>query len=224
MAEKYGVIPKRFTKEWWEYFWMYYKWYVIVAAAVIIAIVTTVYQVVTAPKYDVTFVYAGTTLYSEENVDALEKKLSEIVSDVNGDGKKTVQVREMNFSLNSQNAEYAMSMEMKLQMALSEDETFIFMLDKDVVDRYKGDEESPCIFAPLDDWMTVDVPEEKKLLSQDKAVAVELSGNKLLKECGIDATGKYLCMRFYPRSDQKRFIPGYEEAARIGSRILKAWD
>ena len=25
MAEKYGDMPKRFTKKWWEYFWDYYN-------------------------------------------------------------------------------------------------------------------------------------------------------------------------------------------------------
>ena len=29
MAEKYGVKPKIFTKEWWPYFWKYYKWHTI---------------------------------------------------------------------------------------------------------------------------------------------------------------------------------------------------
>ena len=45
MAEKYGTIPKRFTPEWWEYFWMYYKVHTIAITLVILAVAITVYQV-----------------------------------------------------------------------------------------------------------------------------------------------------------------------------------
>ena len=41
MAEKYGEVPPKFTKKWWEYFWDYYKWHVIITVvAVLIASVT----------------------------------------------------------------------------------------------------------------------------------------------------------------------------------------
>ena len=43
MAEKYGEVPPKFTKKWWEYFWDYYKWHVIITVvAVLIASVTIV--------------------------------------------------------------------------------------------------------------------------------------------------------------------------------------
>ena len=32
MAEKYGEIPPRFTRAWWNYFWYYYKWRVVITA------------------------------------------------------------------------------------------------------------------------------------------------------------------------------------------------
>ena len=50
MAEKYGVVPKRFTREWWDYFWMYYKWHTIAIAFVIIAVTVTIVQKINAPK------------------------------------------------------------------------------------------------------------------------------------------------------------------------------
>ena len=36
MSEKYGNIPDKFTKAWWEYYWEYYRWYVIVPLVIII--------------------------------------------------------------------------------------------------------------------------------------------------------------------------------------------
>jgi len=221
MAEKYGVIPKRFTKEWWEYFWMYYKWYVIVTVIVLVLVISTVHQAVTAPKYDITLVYAGTTLYSEEQESALDKKLSENVRDVNENGEKLAQLLQYNFAIDSKEVEYAMAMDVKLQMALSEDETFIFIMDKDVLERYIGSEAETCVFAPLDNWLTASVPEDKKYVAHNNTYAVELSGNKFLEECGIDASGKYLCIRFYPRENQKKYIPGYEAAIELGNLMLQ---
>jgi len=220
MAEKYGVIPKRFTKAWWEYFWMYYKWYVIIAVIVLALVISTVHQVVTAPKYDITLVYAGGTVYDQAAEDALNKKLSENVRDVNENGETLAQLLQYNFAIDSKEVEYAMAMDVKLQMALSEDETFIFIMDKELLERYIGSSAENCVFAPLDNWLTTDVAEEKKYMAHGKAYAVELSGNKFLEDCGINAEGKYLCMRFYPRPNQKKFIPGYEAAAELGSLML----
>ena len=59
MSEKYGNLPDKFTKAWWEYYWEYYKWYVIVPIIVIIAVILTIYAKVTETKYDITLTYAA---------------------------------------------------------------------------------------------------------------------------------------------------------------------
>ena len=116
---------------------MYYKWYVIIAVIVLGLVISTVHQVVTAPKYDITLVYAGGTVYDQAAEDALNKKLSENVRDVNENGETLAQLLQYNFAIDSKEVEYAMAMDVKLQMALSEDETFIFIMDKELLERYK---------------------------------------------------------------------------------------
>ena len=59
--EKYGTVPKRFTKAWWEYFWEYYKLHVIVSVVVISMIGISAHQLLTNPKYDVTVTYVKVT-------------------------------------------------------------------------------------------------------------------------------------------------------------------
>ena len=53
MAEKYGEVPPKFTKKWWEYFWDYYKWHVIITVvAVLIASVTIVQCATSEIRYE----------------------------------------------------------------------------------------------------------------------------------------------------------------------------
>ena len=90
MAEKYGTIPKKITKEWWEYFWTYYKWHIIIPFAIILMIVSTIYSQINAEKFDVILTYAGKMNYSQEMTEKLEKELSPLCSDVDGNGKKSL--------------------------------------------------------------------------------------------------------------------------------------
>ena len=65
MAEKYGEVPPKFTKKWWEYFWDYYKWHVIITVVAVLIASVTIVQCATRPKYDMNVVYAGHMNYSE---------------------------------------------------------------------------------------------------------------------------------------------------------------
>ena len=73
MAERYGTVPKKFTAEWWDYFWTYYKWYVITILFVVIAIGSTIYGKITEEKFDLTVTYAGNNMYSEEVCDKIKQ-------------------------------------------------------------------------------------------------------------------------------------------------------
>ena len=52
MAEKYGEVPPKFTKKWWEYFWDYYKWHVIITVVAVLIASVTIVQCATRPKYE----------------------------------------------------------------------------------------------------------------------------------------------------------------------------
>ena len=68
MAEVYGEKPKKFTKKWWPYFWMYYKWHTISIVAIAVVIISTVMQCVTAEKYDLILTYLGRLHISQEHI------------------------------------------------------------------------------------------------------------------------------------------------------------
>lgn len=221
MAEKYGVVPKRFTREWWDYFWMYYKWHTIAIAFVIIAVTVTIVQKINAPKYDLTLTYAGTGYISEQSGNELQKALSPLCDDVDGNGKKQLSFLQINLSEDSKDAQYTMAMSMKLQLSLSEDETYIFIMDENQVKTYSGDNEQSGVFAPVKDWLTAEVSDDRLYAANGSDyVAVKLDGNKYLEDAGIDTNGKYLVMRFYPRQDQQKQIKGYKAAVKLANKLL----
>ena len=78
MAEKYGTIPPKFTREWWKYFWDYYKVHTIVTVILVAAVALTVYSKATAPKYDLTLCYAGASVLNEQTEEAIRKEASKI--------------------------------------------------------------------------------------------------------------------------------------------------
>ena len=69
--EKYGEVPRRFTKAWWEHFWYYYKWHTfgVIFVAVMIAISCT--ECAMRDKYDVTITYAGEMVFMPQTVEKI---------------------------------------------------------------------------------------------------------------------------------------------------------
>ncbi len=79
--------------KWLDNFWYHHKWKVIIIAFFAIVIVVGVVQMINKEECDVEVTVATHTIYYTENVDALEKALVGIMpSDINGDGKKKVQL------------------------------------------------------------------------------------------------------------------------------------
>ena len=70
--EKYGTIPPRFTKGWWEHYWTYYKFHFLGALFAIFAIVSVVHSCATQVHYDLQIQYAA---YSLQPADELFIKL-----------------------------------------------------------------------------------------------------------------------------------------------------
>ncbi len=79
--------------KWLDNFWYHHKWKVIIITFFAIVVIVGVVQMVNKEKYDVEVTVATHTVYYTENVDALERTLVGLMpSDMNGDGKKSVQL------------------------------------------------------------------------------------------------------------------------------------
>lgn len=222
MAEKYGTVPKKFTQDWWEYFWMYYKWHTIAVVFIVLLIAITVYQNITAPKYDLTLTYAGELVFSDEFSESLEKNLSPLCKDIDENGESSLMFSQLNISLDSGDPEYTMAMSTKLQLSLSEDETYIYILDKDIAEVYVGEDEQDCVFAPVDNWLKTDLKDDTAFFSahgKNYGIPIELCS--AFNEINSDISDKYLFIRYYPRKDQKKQLEGYKAAIDLANEMLK---
>ena len=223
MAERYGDIPEKFTKAWWEYFWEYYKWYVIVPLIIIIAIGTTIYGKLTAPKYDLTLTYAANNIIESENEEILTSNLSKLCDDVDENGEKSLFFTQLWIKDNPSQGdiEYARASATKLQLSFAEDQKYIYIMDNEAAQLYIGQLKEECPYAPIERWAK-NIPEGTEIFSAHGVnYGISLAGNKLFEGYGIDLSDHYLIMRYYPRKDQmKKQLKGYEAAVNLANRII----
>ena len=220
MAEKYGTIPKRFTKKWWGYFWDYYKFHTIVITLIIIAVTYTVYTKVTEPKYDLTINYVGNDVIVQENLEKIEEEISAITTDVNKNGQSLADVRDLIFPVENTADSYANAMHTKVQLSIAADEIYLYITDKSHLTVYATDTIENCPFAPVSQWLEGDLKLSRYSVGGED-VAVSLAGNKFFESLGINTDEKYLCMRYYPRENQKKQLEGYKASVELANKILK---
>lgn len=222
MAEKYGTVPPKFTKSWWEYFWMYYKWHTIITVFLVIAIASTIYQNVTAPKYDITLMYAGKKVYSEETATSLSEKLSPMCEDVDKNEESSLLFSQLNIDLNTKSdGEYLMAMITKLQLSLAEDDVYLYIMDEETAKYCLGEDTENAIFAPLDDYLTSDTDNLEKFTVNGIEFGIKLNDCEFFDQFGDSFNEQYLFLRYYPREDQKkRQLAGYEASIKLANEIL----
>lgn len=222
MAEKYGTVPPKFTKAWWEYFWMYYKWHTIITLFIIFAVGGTIYQNVTAPKYDITLMYAGENMYNEEATMKVEETLSPLCDDADENGESALLFSQLNIDLDSKaDAEYLSAMVTKLQLSLAEDDVYLYIMDEAIAKYCMGDDTENAVFAPLKDWLTADISDMETYAVNGVDFGIKLDNCAFLNEKDIDFSNHYLFIRYYPRKDQlKRQLAGYEASIKLSNQIL----
>ena len=221
MAEKYGTIPKKFTKAWWEYFWMYYKFHTLAIVLVVLAIGFTVYQNLTAEKFDTVLTYAGSNYYAEDITAKLKQALSHLCDDLDENGEKALDFSQYQLSEDVKDPEYAYAISTKLMLTISEDEAYIYIMDKNIAEGYTGETSDECVFAPLEDWLTADISGKETFSAHGVDYGVELSDCKLFNDIGADFSGHYLFIRYYPRKDRiKQQLEGYKSAIGLANKIL----
>lgn len=217
MSEKYGEIPRPFTREWWSYIWLYYKWRIILVLALIFLISIIVFENTTASKYDLTLTYAVESHLKEELRLKAEEKIQPLCEDINKDGEKLLSFISMDFSKQAlKDVQYAAAINMKLQHTVSEDDAYIYIFSKSIVDMYENENTHISVFTPLEKWVDSSVDEELKY----KNVAISLENNKLFSELGMDMKDAYLAIRFEPDDDETKRIKEYKAAINLANAIL----
>ena len=220
MAEKYGTVPPKFTKAWWEHYWTYYKWHTIITLFIVVCITSAVYQSVTKEKYDITLAYAGYNAFSEESIEEISDKLSPLCEDVDENGKKNLCFSNIRFFKDDADADYNMAAHTKLQISLASDETYIYILDEKLLVSFIGDDADSSPFDPIENWYDGTVNPETAFSRFGKAYGIPISECKMFEDISQNLENHYLLLRYYPRDDQKEQLKGYEAATKLAAQII----
>lgn len=222
MAEKYGVIPKKYTKAWWAYFWTYYKWYVIVPIVLAVIITGAIIGNIKMNRIDLTLTYAGPQYISAIEQKEINEQFSTLCPDTNGDGKNMLTTASIAINYEDNDMEYLSSAVTMLQFALYDEEKYVYIMHKDVIPRFFGSNTVNCAYAPVDEWLTADIGDARMISAHDTNYGISLDGSKLFRQWDIDLTDHYLLMRFAPKENaSKDEINDYESAKELANILLE---
>lgn len=219
MAETYGKIPKKFTGEWWSYFWTYYKWWIIVPLLLIIVISSLIFSIWKMERYDLTLTYAGPHFFPNNHVKQISEELGKLCDDVNNDGEKLLTLANMTISVEDFDLEYRSSLMMSLQFALEEEEKYIFIIHKDFASRYLAQNERDCRYAPAKEWLTADIGDSKTLSAHGNDYGILLDESKIFEKWKCDLKDHYLLIRKKPAD--KKELPAYNAAIELANKLLE---
>lgn len=196
MAEKYGVVPKKFTRAWWEYFWMYYKWHTIAGGLAAIMTAVTVVQCATREKFDLTVNYVGFESFSQECLDKAEEIFNEYASDADGNGEVNVFLQQMNISRMQGSEQMDYALQTKHDLELSNDGSFIFMYDEQEAEKQLNRGSASDAYLDVRKWADTEIPEDRLIKAQDGTpIAVKLESGSVLSKSGINTEGMVICVR-----------------------------
>lgn len=222
--EKYGTVPKRFTKGWWEWFWEYYKIHVLAGAFVLLLAGVTIYQAVTKPHYDITVTYMGECSANESQLEQIDTELETVVPDVNGNGKTDVFFQVLTSGSQTQtsvgtsnDAEYTMAIETKKMFELQMGDSFVFVTNKAQMDGWYANELAQDMFTESDSWLTEENKSCERAEGLGEKYFVKVPNTSIFSEVGF-ATGEdlYVAVRVIRENEDK------EQAEKIQSASFDA--
>ena len=223
--EKYGEIPKRFTKKWWEYFWDYYKIHTIATVAIVVAIASTISQCVNKIDYDLTVVTTGLPTLSHQNDETLCSALSELCEDIDGKDGTNVYISQIPIGVEGQDPEYEATLMQSFMIELGFGEGYIYFFSDECADSYLNRDDVAYSFMPISEWGIGDTDLEgrKIKLYMGEVYALSMEGNSLLEEAGIDTSDCYMMMRYprYNEKDDEQALKKFENAKKAAHAILK---
>lgn len=226
--EKYGEIPKRFTKAWWDYFWYYYKWRVLGILLAVFVVAVTCIECAVRPKYDVTVTYAGEMVFLEPTVDKIRAEFSEHISDIDGNGKPMADFQGLNIAKDGTNqagTEYNSAMLTKVALEFQTGDTYVFLFNRQELDRLLNRSSQEQIFVPVSDWARGDISGLKTAKNGGVDYAVDITESRLFAEkLGLTmGDSLYIAVRRMRSrdTDDERQHQMYEQSIELANYILE---
>ncbi len=221
MAEKYGEIPKLFTKKWWGYFWEYYKVHTIVSVLIVSVAISTVYKIVTAPEYEFNIAYSAELDLSADTEEMFGQELSQYVTDSNGDGEDGVLIRQNNFMLGMEDAQVEQTLIMRMQLEMTDEDTIVYIIGEDKLKYMIDSPDMEGAFVPVENWLDSEVGEDKLYVFDGQAYAVKLDGSKMLSQYKIKSDDLYIAVRNYNKELSDEMKEKIANAINVANAIVE---
>lgn len=219
--EKYGTIPKKFTKAWWEYFWEYYKWHTIVTLSVIVMISSFVYSNVTRTKYDMYMSYVGTAPFFDVSREYFEELFVPVTEEITENEKIDISFDTYSFDASEEpdpaNAEMVSAMNMKFMAELEAGDCYLYFITTGNLESYYG-----LTDGMADASLYAGENAEFFTDANGRACAVSLNGNEKLTKAGVDCSDLYLAVRSIYERDKNNETKTkiYENSLKIAEFIV----
>jgi len=195
--EKYGTIPPKFTKAWWEHYWEYYKWHTIGTVFILTLSIITIVQLATKINYDLIVTYIGEVEHCSETAQQdVEMKMEETVEDVNGNGNTDVLfqiLQTLNPAGNFENPQYESAVEAKKLLEIQAGEGFLFIMDKPQINTLYLNGVLEFEFDKADNWLADKEAERAADAASDYFVKVK--STEFFDEAVFDPVEVYVGIR-----------------------------
>ena len=176
--EVYGTKPKRFTKEWWEYFWDYYKLHTIATILVLTAVISTLVECAHRKDYDLQLDFISENPITTDAASKLTSLLENNIADVTENGKTEAFVTYIDMGEHS-DPQYTQAMYTKFSVEIGYTESFVFLLSK----KYADTVSEAGALEEAKNWCSAE---------SYNGYCVSLSGCEYLEDLGIDTTDLYV--------------------------------
>lgn len=222
--ERYGTIPQKWTKEWWDYIWYYYKWRFLGIVLVVFFTGFTVMECVTQKKYDITITYAGNMVFSDTNIEKIRSQLEPVLEDINGDSKADMLFQQMSFKDTAGSAEYDSAMQIKLDAELQTGNSYLLLVSREIADNWLNrDTGGTEVFVPAEEWLSEEIPDECRLMRNGKTYAVKVSGAPFFESAGVVHDDLYMMVRplYDIHKDKPKKAENYRISVKAANEIVK---
>lgn len=220
MAEKYGTVPPRFTRAWWEYFWEYYKWHVIITAVAVLITVVTIVQCATRKEHDFVIVYSGYMHLDDKSKSVLDEAAQMYAVDADGSGEVMTHIVPIEFTNLDGNEDYDFTLQQKFDISLMDDCTFLYIMDDEMAHRYMERKDTLVAFENTDDIINSADAEILRHTPDNAGFAISLKDSTYLKDNGIKCEKLYLLIRRNTRGGEKN-DKAHEAAVNMARELIR---
>ncbi len=110
-------------------FWFYRKWHCFAALLGLSILCMVIVHYATAVKPDLEIAFFTYTYVSDEQIGLLEDYLEEFIDDINGDGERVINIKNLSFDYSAEDLQTSYNISQKLQMTMSGTNTLLYITD-----------------------------------------------------------------------------------------------